>query len=474
MKLKRLLTLLAVLAVLAAACGGGGGEGDDTASEDTGSASGTEEAEETTEPAAEETTEATEEETTEATEEETTEATEEETTDGATEGGDVAPNEGDGTFHVGTLLPETGSLAFLGPPEFAGAELAVNRINEAGGVLGEEVQLTQGDSGDTSTDIANQTTDRLLNEGVDVIVGAASSGVSFTVIDKITGAGVIQFSPANTSPDFTDYDDNGLYFRTAPSDVLQGRVLAELMLEEGATTISIMALQDPYGEGLLNFVTEAFTEGGGEVLESIIYDPQAQNFDAEVGQVAAAGADANVLIGFDESARIITSMIENGIGPNDVPLYLVDGNTGNALGEQFSEQGVLVGAKGTTPYTEINQEFQDALLEVDPELVDFNYGPETYDAIIITALAAEIAGTDEPTAVAAEINGVTRDGTTCTEFAQCRDLIAEGEDIDYDGVAGPYTFGDAGEPTEASFGIFAFQEDNTLAEPEIRFAQLSE
>jgi ABC-type branched-subunit amino acid transport system substrate-binding protein len=79
------------------------------------------------------------------------------------------------------------------------------------------VQLSTGDSGDTSTDIANQTVDRLLGENVDAIIGAASSGVSLTVIDKITSAGVVQFSPANTSPTFSDYDDKGLYFRNAPS-----------------------------------------------------------------------------------------------------------------------------------------------------------------------------------------------------------------------------------------------------------------
>lgn len=53
------------------------------------------------------------------------------------EGGDAAQNTGDGTFTVGTLLPETGSLAFLGPPEFAGVDLAVADINDAGGVNGE-------------------------------------------------------------------------------------------------------------------------------------------------------------------------------------------------------------------------------------------------------------------------------------------------------------------------------------------------
>lgn len=397
-------------------------------------------------------------------------ASEDSTTDDSAPEDTVAQNEGDGIFQIGTLLPETGSLAFLGPPEFAGVDLAVADINAAGGVNGEEIpDAIRGDSGDTTTDIANQTTDRLLNEGVDVIIGAASSGVSLTVIDKITGAGVIQFSPANTAPDFTDYDDDGLYFRTAPSDVLQGALLGDLIAEDGNTTLGILALQDPYGEGLAEFTTESFEENGGEVVETIIYDPNAANFDAEVSQMADAAPDAVILIGFDESARILTSMIEAGIGPGDIPVYGTDGNMGNALGEQFAEAGgaagALEGMKGTFPATELTGDFQEALLEVDPDLEDFNYAGESYDAVIITALAANIAGTDEPSAIAAEINNVTRDGEKCETYAECLELIEAGEDIDYDGVSGPLEFSDAGEPTEASFAIATFGPDNALIDP---------
>ena len=132
---------------------------------------------------------------------------------------------GDGKLVLGTILPQTGSLAFLGPPEFAGFDLAIQEINAAGGVLGQPMEGIKGDSGDATTDTANQTVDRLLSQNVDAIIGAASSGVSLTVIDKITGAGVVQFSPANTSKTLSDYPDKGLYFRTAPSDILQGAVL---------------------------------------------------------------------------------------------------------------------------------------------------------------------------------------------------------------------------------------------------------
>lgn len=397
-----------------------------------------------------------------------------ETEDTAAGGG-----ESDGVLKIGSLLPETGDLAFLGPPEFAGVELAVQEINDAGGVLGADVEYSQGDSGDTNTDIANQTTDRLLEEGVDAIVGAASSGVSFTVIDKITGANVIQFSPANTSPDFTEYDDNGLYFRTAPSDVLQGHVLSDLIVADGNATVAIMARQDPYGEGLLQYTAEPLAEAGAEVVNDggIVYDPAAENFDAEVQEVVAADPDAFVMIGFEESAQILTSLFEAGFTQGDKNVYLVDGNVGNALGENFADSpGILEGIRGTLPSAELTDEFRDRLLEVDPELEDFSYGPESYDAVIIIALAAEAAGTDDPVAIGAEINGVTHDGTACATFEECRDLIAEGEDIDYDGVGGPYTFGEAGEPTEASFAILQYGADNTIDDSltEFQFAAIEE
>lgn len=394
-------------------------------------------------------------------------------TDDTTGGGGAA----DGVLAFGGLLPQTGDLAFLGPPEEAGAQVAIEDINAAGGVLGADATFDPGDSGDTNTDIANQTTDRHLANGVDAIIGAASSGVSFTVIDKITGANVIQFSGANTSPDFTDYDDNGLYFRTAPSDVLQGRVLSDLIVADGNATVGIMARQDPYGEGLLQYTAEPLAEAGAEVTNDggIIYDPAAENFDAEVGEIVAADPDAFVMIGFEESAQILTSLFEAGYTQGDKNIYLVDGNVGNALGENFADSpGILEGVRGTLPSAEVSEAFKDRLLEADPALEDFTYGPEVYDAMIITALAAEVAGTDDPVSVAAEINGVTRDGTTCTTFEECRDLVADGEDIDYDGVGGPYTFGDAGEPTEASFAIQQYGADNQIddALTEYQFAAI--
>jgi ABC-type branched-subunit amino acid transport system substrate-binding protein len=375
--------------------------------------------------------------------------------------GDLA--QGDGTLIIGSLLPQTGNLAFLGPPEFAGVELAIKEINDAGGVLDKPVTYIEGDSGDAQQDVANPTVDRLLAAKSDVIIGAASSGVSFTVIDKITSAGVVQISPANTSPKFTDYADEGLYFRTAPSDVLQGRILGETILADGCTNVAILSLQDPYGEGLARNVGDTITEAGASLTPEnpVFYDPAASNFDAQVNEVKAANPGCVVLIGFEESAKVIQSMVSAGIGPQQKPLYLVDGNLGNALGEDLPE-GVLEGTKGSLPGAEATGEFKERLATVDPNLQDFSYAAESYDAVIIAALAAVAAGNDSGEAIASELPGVTRDGEKCDSFESCKTLLDDGEDIDYDGVSGPIELSDAGDPTSAVVGIYTFGPDNKL------------
>jgi branched-chain amino acid transport system substrate-binding protein len=381
----------------------------------------------------------------------------------ATDAPATSTAEGDGTLTIGTLLPQTGNLAFLGPPEFAGVELAIQEVNEGGGVLGNDVAYLEGDSGDAQQDVANPTVDRLLAADADVIIGAASSGVSFTVIDKITSAGVVQYSPANTSPDFTDYDDNGLYFRTAPSDVLQGRILGETILADGCTNVGILSLQDPYGEGLASNVGSTVTDAGASLTpaEPVFYDPGGSNFDAQVNQIKSANPGCVVLIGFEESARVIQSMVAAGIGPQEVPLYLVDGNLGNALGEDVPA-GVLEGTRGSLPGAEATPEVRGRLLAVDPALTDFSYAAESYDAVITSALAAIAAEGDSGEAVASTLADVTREGEKCTTFADCVALLEDGQDIDYDGISGPIELSDAGDPTSAVVGIYTYGPDNKL------------
>ena len=233
---------------------------------------------------------------------------------------------GDGTLTIGTLLPQTGDLAFLGPPEFAGVQAAVNEINAAGGVEGKKIVKIDSDSGDGTPDIAGASVDKLLAQDADVIVGAASSNVSKSVIDKITGAGVVQFSPANTAAGFDEYPDKGLYFRTAPSDVLQGKVVANLAVQDGNKNVAVLARQDFYGEGLAESAAKNIEAAGATVPAKVLYNAEAENFTAEVNEIAAAKPDAIILVAFDETTKIIPQLIAKGMGPQDIKIYFVDGN----------------------------------------------------------------------------------------------------------------------------------------------------
>jgi len=373
---------------------------------------------------------------------------------------------GDGTLTFGSLLPETGSLAFLGPPEFAGVDLAVQEINEGGGVLGKDVVHVRGDSGDADSGIAPAETDELLAAGSDVIVGAASSGVSLTVIDAIMSAGAVMFSPANTSTafDIGDYAEPDLYFRTAPSDILQGAVMANLLIEDGRSNVAILARQDAYGETLAEQVALNLENAGSSVAATVFYGENAQSFDSQVDEIAAAGGDALVLIGFEETATIVPQLITAGAGPQDLPTYFVDGNTADysADGSTPLPAGVLEGTKGTIPGADTAGDFQARLLEIDPKLDSFAYAAESYDAVMVSALAAVAAGADDGESVASQIVDVTTGGEKCTTFADCVELLDAGEDIDFDGASGPLELGETGSPTAASIGIYEYQADNTI------------
>jgi len=386
-----------------------------------------------------------------------------ETSGGSSSGGGAAQ---DLTLKIGTALPVTGTLAFLGPPEISGTEYAASQINEAD--LGITIDLVQGDSGDTDNKAYETEIPRLLQEDVSAIIGAASSGVSLQFIDQVIGAGVIQFSPANTSDAFTTYDDDNLYWRTAPSDVLQGEVLGNQIAVDGHETLGMIVLNDSYGTGLASYTQEAFEAAGGEVVAQATYNTGDTNFDSQISEVLAAAPDAIALITFEEVATILPSLVSSFPAEN---LYFVDGNLKN-FGDAFPE-GTLTGAKGTLPGLTISDiaSFTDSLQEFwtgagNEELEDFSYAAESYDAVVLTALAALAAGSTDSADIAAslqEVSGGTGDGETCSTFADCAEIINNGGTADYDGISGPITFDENGDPTEASIGIYQFGDDNNYA-----------
>lgn len=392
-----------------------------------------------------------------AAEEEVVETTEEDTTSSAVETLELK---------IGTALPVTGNLAFLGPPEEAGVALAQADINAAAAGLNLEVVF--GDSGDTDNKAYETEIPRLLNEGVSAIVGAASSGVSLQFIDQVTKeAGVIQISPANTSPVFTDYDDDGLFFRTAPSDVLQGEVLGNLLAADGHETVAMIVINDAYGTGLRDYTTLAFEAAGGAVVAIPSYNVGDTNFTSQINEMLAEDPDAIVVLAFDETKTIVPALIDAGFS-NDV-LYFTDGNLAD-YSEVF-EPGLIEGSKGTLPGPPADTIADDYKTRANDlwvangndDLTSWAYSTESYDATVLLALAALAAGSTEPAAMAAkmsEVSGFTGGGTKCASFAECAEIINGGGVADYDGFSGGIALDEAGDPTETDIGVYQFDGEN--------------
>ncbi|MEN9287344.1 MAG: hypothetical protein RLZ88_14 [Actinomycetota bacterium] len=378
---------------------------------------------------------------------------------------------GDGVLKIGGILPLTGALAFLSPPEIAGIELAVQDINAAGGVLGQPVEWTLEDSSDGDhPEIAPASATKVLAEGADAVVGAAASGVTRLIIDQITKNKTVQISMSNTAPDLSTWDDGGFYFRTAPSDLLQGAIVGNQIVSDGHENVAIIYQQTAYGEGLEAKAKATIEAAGATVVSSLPFPEAETNFDTIVDQTVAAGADSVLVISYDEFKKIAPALQKKSFPGKDV--YLVDGNLANYSDQTW--KGYLEGAKGTLPGGKLNDDLKaraSALYmeKYGKELTEFAYLAESYDAVVLLALAAEAAQNDSGDAIAHNMQAVSTSGTkfdiaSGDAVTVLKDALAAakaGDDIDFEGYSGPIEFDDNGDPTGASIGIYQYGKEGT-------------
>jgi branched-chain amino acid transport system substrate-binding protein len=369
-------------------------------------------------------------------------------------------NEGDGTLKIGYLLPSSGGLAILGPPMVEAVKMAVEEINAAGGVLGKDIELVGQDDG-TDVDVANTAADQLLADDVDYIVGPAGSSVALGVLDKITGAGIPMCSPSNTGANFTTVDDNGgYYFRTAPPDNLQAQVLADLIVSDGHENVVVLGQSTEYGEGFVEFLVQELESLGATVPDTIIYDAEGTDFAAEAEQIAAAEPDAVAIISYAEGGQVMSSAIAAGIGPQDVQWYGADGIQGSSFYKEIDENNpaIVEGIRGTAPSAvpaDGEATFVDRFAAFAPG-IDTIFSGHAYDCVVLGAMAAIAAESDAPADIQAGINDLTAEGEKCTLVAECIEMIGAGDDIDYDGAAGPLDFVEAGEPGAGAYDTWTF------------------
>lgn len=371
------------------------------------------------------------------------------------------------TYKVGAILPLTGNLAYLGPPEIAGVGLAVSDINAAGGVAGNDACHQILDSGD-STDLSVSTASagKLVAAKPSVVVGAASSSVSLNFVDTLNDNKIVQISPANTAVDLSGYAP--YYFRTAPPDGIQGNALGTLITSDGFQKVGFLVFQDTYGTGLRNEVQATVEASGGECVygckgDGDEFQPGQTTYSTDVTGVTNANPDAIVILAFDETKQIVPELANSGFDMSKV--YTSDGNTAD-YSEAF-EPGTLEGAKGTIPGTDAEQAFKDQLngwseSAQNTELTDYLYGAESYDAVVLGALAAAKGGDTKPTTIQKNLPAVSgaNDGEECTTYEDCVALLDEGKEIRYAGPSGIGPIDDENDPSSAFVGIYQYDEDN--------------
>lgn len=366
--------------------------------------------------------------------------------------------ERDQKLDLGSVLPETGALAFLGSPQIEGVAMAVEDINAAGGVLGQDVTLSTGDSG-TDPAVARQTVARLINGGADAVIGAAASGVSQEIIQTLHDNEIVQCSASNTSPSFTDQANNTYYWRTVPPDEAVTPVIVSTVTGDGHSNIAVAARADDYGQALRELVVQGLEDAGASVVADVQYDPEADDFSSEASEIAGANPDATILISFGEGATLIRQLIEQGVAADT--MYGADGLFGPTLADDVNpddpsvlEGMKVIGAAG-------GEEFNNRLTERVDRQGNLIYGAQAYDCVIITALAAISADSADPVQFNEAVGEVTKGGTKCTTFEECSGMLAEGEDVDYDGASGPLDI-EHPDPTFGRYAVGQFTAEATI------------
>ena len=295
---------------------------------------------------------------------------------------------------VGMVMSFTGPLESLVPPMVDGAELAFNEANASGELLdGSTITLVKGDATCIDSAAAVTAAEQVVAEGVVAIFGADCSGVTKAITQNVgMPNGIPNISPAATSPSLTTEPDNGLFYRTAPSDARGGEVLAGITADKGVKSVAITYINNDYGVGLADVFEAAVKAAGVEVTAKIAHEGDKADYSAEVGVLSAAGGDALAVLGYIDQGgnNIIRGSLDAGSFDQ---FALGDGMIGSSLEDAFGNE--LNGSWGSTPGS-LGASFQKfqayaSANGVDPDSV---YAGESYDAAALLILAMQAGDCD--------------------------------------------------------------------------------
>ena len=339
---------------------------------------------------------------------------------------------------IGVMMGFTGPIESLTPDMAAGAELAIAEVNDSKALLGgAAVTPVRGDTTCVDAAAATAAAERLItSDRVDAIVGGDCSGVTTAILQNVAMAnGVVMISPSATSPALSTLEDNGLFFRTAPSDARQGQVISEVLKERGVGTVAVTYTNNDYGKGLADSIASNFKAMGGAVTIEAAHEDGKGDYSAEVAALAAAGGDVLVVAGYlDQGGKgIIQAALDTGAFET---FLLPDGMVGDSLVEAIGAD--LNGSFGTVPGTDSTGAATFADMAGG---AGFKAGPftgEAYDAAALIMLAMQAAGSADSGKLKDHVMAVANapgEKIHPGELAKALEIIAGGGDVDYVGAS---------------------------------------
>ena len=345
---------------------------------------------------------------------------------------------GHGEVKIGILVGFTGPIETIAPGMGDGAEFAMAEVTESGAFLGgKTVSSVRADSTCVDAAAATAAAERLItSDGISGLMGADCSGVTGAVLANVAlPNGLVMISPSATSPGLSTVEDNGLFFRTSPSDARQGVVMSEVLMELGTKEVALTYVNNDYGKGLADAFEAAFTSMGGNVTISAPHEDDKADYSAEVAALAAAGGERLVVADYNTGggAGIIRASLDS--GAFDL-FHLPDGMIGKSLETNFGSE--LDGSTGQVPGTDSPGSAQLVNLIGDAFDGTGSYVAESYDAAALIMLAMQAAGSDNP----ADYKGKVMDVANAPgekiypgELAKGLEILANGGDIDYVGAS---------------------------------------
>ena len=339
---------------------------------------------------------------------------------------------------IGVVLGFTGPLESITPAMGAGADLAIAEVNEAGTLLdGAAVTAVRADSTCIDAGAATAAAEGLVTgDMVNAIMGADCSGVTGAILQNVARPnGVVMISPSATSPALSTAEDDGLFFRTAPSDARQGVVMTEVLMDRDIKTVALTYTNNDYGKGLADAFQAAFEEAGGTVTISAAHEDGKGDYSSEVAALAAAGGDVLVVAGYTDQGG--KGIIQNALDTGAFSTFVLpDGMVGQQLVDDIGDG--LNGSFGQFPGTDSQgaELFQAMATEAGFDGTGA-FAPESYDAAALIMLAMQAAGSSASADFKDHVMDVANaPGTEIFpgELAKAIELLKAGEDIDYVGA----------------------------------------